>query len=220
MARKVRSFYKGDDRSLNIFVSNLSLRGVNLPIMQDCDGGLSFDDFPLKNITVEGITFICEGDAVSGSGSFKNVTLRNNFFLAEKNGIIMEGASSDWKMINNVIKAKGDGIVIIGAKRFYITNNYISGTIGITIRDSSEFQVRYNLIQAATKGILLVNEKWSTIQTNTIMGVSHSGITLESDVTGNLILGNRVVCSSGASCLTIEASPELWELNTIAGNRP
>jgi hypothetical protein len=74
-----------DDKSLNIFVSNLTLRGINQAIIDPCDDGLFFDDFPLHDILVEGITFLCTGDGVEATGTFKGVTLRDNFFLA-RNG--------------------------------------------------------------------------------------------------------------------------------------
>ena len=45
----------GDDRSMNIFVSNLTLRGVNQAVIKNCDDGLFFDSFPLKHILVEGV---------------------------------------------------------------------------------------------------------------------------------------------------------------------
>ena len=63
--------FTGEDRSVNIFVSNLTLRGVNQPVIQNCDDGLFFDNFPLENVQVEGITFLCSGDGVEASGSFQ-----------------------------------------------------------------------------------------------------------------------------------------------------
>ena len=208
--------FTGDDRSLNIFVSNLTLRGVNHAVIENCGDGLFFDNFPLKNILVEGIEFACEGDGVAAGGAFVNVTLYNNIFRAGRNGIGMGGASSDWLIAGNAIESGGSGIEITGAKKVLITNNYISGNTGITLRGCSQFQVQKNVIQASVQGVRLVQESWKNlVQQNTILGVSQSGIALEPGVTGNQILANKVTCAAGAGCLAVDATPEVAEMNTI-----
>ena len=210
-----------DDRSLNIFVSNLTLRGVNQAMIENCDDGLFFDNFPLKNILVEGIAFFCTGDGVDSIGAFENVTLRNNIFRAGLSGINMDRPSSDWLITDNLIQADRYGIAITGANNFVITDNHISGNVGIFLQQCSQFHVRKNAIHASEQGVLLAQESWKNmVQTNTILGVNHSGIALESGVTSNWILANRVLCAPGRSCLTVEATPEAAEMNTIAGNRP
>ncbi|MCU0485544.1 MAG: right-handed parallel beta-helix repeat-containing protein [Anaerolineales bacterium] len=40
--------YTDLDRSLNLWISNLTLRGINNAILSNCDGGLSFDDLPMQ----------------------------------------------------------------------------------------------------------------------------------------------------------------------------
>jgi hypothetical protein len=208
--------FTGLDRSLNIFLSNLTLRGVNQAVIKNCDDGLFFDSFPLKNILVEGIEFVCKGGGVVASGEFDNVTLYNNIFRAGGNGISMGGASSDWLIAENVIETDQGGIEITGAKKILITNNHISGNIGITLRQCSQFKVQENVIQASYQGVLLAQESWKNlVQMNTILGVSHSGIALESGVTGNQILANSVSCAPGTGCLTVDATPEVAEMNTI-----
>lgn len=208
--------FTGADRSLNIFVSNLTLRGVNQAVIKNCGDGLFFDNFPLKNILVEGIEFVCEGEGVVASGSFTGVTLYNNRFRAGRNGIGMGGASSDWLITENVIETDQAGIEITGANKIAITNNHISGNIGITLRQCSKFQVLKNVIQASYQGILLVQESWKNlVQMNTILGVSHSGIALEPGVTGNQILANSVSCAPGTGCLAVDATPEVVKMNTI-----
>jgi parallel beta-helix repeat protein len=213
--------YTGDDRSLNLFVSNLTLRGVNQALIENCDDGLFFDNLPLKNILVEGIEFICRGHGVVAGGAFENVILSNNIFRAKINGIGMGGASSDWSITENVIETDGSGIDIAGAKKIVITNNQISGYTGISLRDCSQFQVSENIIHASHQGILLVQGSWENmLQMNTILGVSRAGIALESGVKDNSILTNRVSCAPGTSCLTVDATPEVVEMNTIAENLP
>jgi hypothetical protein len=208
--------FTGNDRSVNMFVSNLTLRGVNHAVIQNCGDGLYFDNFPLTNILVEGIEFVCEGEGAAARGAFENVTLFNNIFRAGRNGIGMGGSSSDWLISQNVIETGRNGLEITGAKKIRITNNHISGNIGITLRQCSQFQVQKNVIQASNQGVLLAQESWKNlVQMNTILGVSHSGITLEPGVTGNQILANTVSCTPGTGCLSVDATPEVLKMNTI-----
>lgn len=211
----------GDDRSLNIFVSSLTLRGVNQAVIENCDDGLFFDDFPLKHILVEGIAFLCTGDGIEATGAFQDVTLRNNMFWARNNGIGMSGPSSGWLIKDNLIQAYGDGIWMTGVENAVITNNYLSGNIGIVLMRCSQLQVRRNTIQATNQGVLLGQEAWENmVQANTVLGVSAAGIALEQGVVSNRILANRVTCAAGMSCLTVDALPEVAASNKIAGNKP
>jgi hypothetical protein len=215
--RKGPFVFTGDDRSLNIFVSNLTLRGVNQAVIENCVDGLFFDNFPLKNILVEGLEFICDGSGVVASGAFENVTLRNNAFRAGNSGIDIGGASSSWLITENVIEAGHPGIVITGAQKIVITNNLITGDTGVSLRGCLQNQVHENIIHASDQGVILAQEAWkNTVQMNTIQGVSHSGITLEPGVTGNQILDNKVSCAPGTSCVKVDAAPEVVKMNTIS----
>jgi hypothetical protein len=208
--------YTVDDRSINIFVSNLTLLGVNQAVIKNCADGLYFDDFPLKHIKVEGIEFICDGSGVVANGAFEDVTLRDNIFRAGNSGIDIGGASSHWLITENVIEAVHTALVVTGAQKIEITNNQISGNTGIILRQCSESTVQKNVIKAADQGILLSQESWKNlVQMNTIQGVSHSGITLEAGVTGNQILDNTISCAPGTSRVKIEAAPEVVKMNTI-----
>jgi hypothetical protein len=215
--RKGAFVFTGDDRSLNIFVSNLTLRGLNEAVIKNCGDGLFFDTFPLKNILVERIEFICEGSGVVASGAFENVTLQNNVFRAGNSGIDIGGASSDWLITANVIEAVHPGFVITGAKKIVIANNLISGDTGVTLRGCSQNQVQENIIRASDQGVLLTQESWKNlVQANTIQGVSQSGIALDPGVTGNQILDNKVSCAPGTSCVKVDAAPEVVKMNTIS----
>jgi hypothetical protein len=209
------------DKSLNLFVSDLTLRGVNHARIENCGDGLFFDDFPLRNIVVEGIAFFCTGSGVVAAGGFRFVTLRNNLFQVERIGIGLGGASSDWAIKENVIDAQEDGILILGARRVVIAENHISSVVGINLEKCAQFEVRKNTIQAFENGILLVQgsgKNW--VQGNTIWGVHSAGIGLEAGGTGNRILANRVFCAAGAACQTVNAAPEAENKNSIAGNSP
>ena len=213
--------FTGDDRSLNIFVSSLILRGMNKVIIVNCDDGLFFDDFPLQNILIEGITFLCTGDGMEATGTFQDVTLSNNIFMVRNNGIGMAGNSTGWLVERNLIQAGWDGIRITGAENVVITNNYISGNIGIGLMSCSEMKVRRNTIQAVYQGVLLGQESWENmVHANAILGVSFAGISLEPGVVDNRIIANRVTCAPEMTCLTVEALPEVAESNKIAGNKP
>jgi parallel beta-helix repeat protein len=213
--------FTGDDRSLNIFVSSLTLRGVNQAVIENCDDGLFFDDFPLKHIIIEGIAFLCTGDGMEATGAFQDVTLRNNIIWARNNGIGIGGHSSGLLIKDNLIQADWDGIRMMGAENVVITNNYLSGNAGIVLMGCSRFQVRRNTIQAMNQGVLLRQESWeNVVQANTILGVSVAGITLEHGVVSNRILANRVMCASGMTCLTVEALQAVVESNKIVGNKP
>jgi parallel beta-helix repeat protein len=189
---------------------------VNQAVVKGCVDGLFFDDFPLRNIRVEGIEFICDGSGVVANGAFENVTLQNNIFQAGNSGIDIGGASSNWLITENVIEAVYPAIVITGAQKITLTNNQISGNTGITLRQCSESEVYKNVIQASDQGVLLAQESWKNlVQMNTILGVRRSGIALESDVTGNQILDNLISCAPGTSCVTIDVTPETEKMNTI-----
>src|SRR4030042_3262002 len=182
----------GEDRSLNIFVSALILRGTNQAVIVTCDDGLFFDDFPLQNILIEGITFLCTGDGVEATGTLQEVTLSNNIFMVRNNGIGMAGNSTGWLVERNLIQAGWDGIRITGAGNGGITNNYISGNIGIGLMSCSEMKVRRHTIQAVYQGVLLGQESWENmVHANAILGVSFAGISLEPGVVDNRIIANR-----------------------------
>jgi hypothetical protein len=209
------------DRSVNIFVSNLTLRGLNNAVIENCDDGLFFDDFPLQDITVEGISFLCTGDGVEATGTFTDVTLRSNMFWAENNGISASGHSNGWVIEDNIIHAVGDAIHLVGAVGFTIDKNYLYGINGIVLLRDRQFMVRRNAVQAADQGIFIGQESWENmLQANTIYGVNGAGIRLEHGVIDNQVVANRVICASGFECLTVDAPEEVWQSNKIAGNKP
>ena len=62
--------YDGADRSINLYYSNITLRGVNKATIGNCDDGVFFDDFTVNNIVIEGIGFAClGGHAVCAPGA-------------------------------------------------------------------------------------------------------------------------------------------------------
>ncbi len=213
--------FTGSDRSINLFVSNLTLLGANQAVIQNCDDGLFFDDFPLKNILVEGIVFLCAGDGLEAAGSFQNVTLRSNMFQAGANGIAISGASSGWLVTGNVIQAGADGILMNGAQKMVVSGNHISGATGISMQGCDQSQARQNAIQAQQQGLLLgQGATRNIVQANTVIGASLAGVVLDPGVTGNRVLFNRVLCAFEAKCQAVRAAANEMEMNTIRGNQP
>jgi hypothetical protein len=209
------------DRSLNIFVSDLILRGVNDAVIENCDDGLFFDDFELHHILVEEISFLCTGDGVEATGTFQDVTLHKNIFWAGNNGIIASGHSNGWLIADNYIHADGDAITLAGASGFTIRDNYLSGSNGIVLLRDSQFEVRQNAVQATYQGVRIGQESWENIlQGNTIFGVNYAGIALEPGVVNNQIITNRVICASESGCMMIDALEEVLQSNLIVGNKP
>jgi hypothetical protein len=210
-----------NDRTVNIFVSNLTILGQNQASIQDCEDGLFLDDFPLENILVEGIEFICSGHGVWTRNESKMVVLRNNIFRTGSTAIDTYLRPSDWLITYNLIETNSVGIVMTGTERFVITHNHINANIGITIHQGSDIKVQKNILHASDQGIQLIKLSLrNLVQMNSIWDVSQSGIFLEPGVRDNQILDNTVVCAPNISCLTVDATPELAEMNTIDGNRP
>jgi hypothetical protein len=213
--------FTNPDKSLNIFVSNLTLRGINQAILDNCVDGLFFDDFALQNILVEGITFLCTGGGVEATGQFMDVTLRDNVFWVGANGIGGDGHFSDWLIEDNYIQAGADAIVLSGAQGVLIKGNQLSGNNGVVLRRNTQFRVQRNVINSQSSGIVLAEEAWDNlVQGNMIIGVGDAGIALEPGVTGNRILANRVRCALGSACLTVDALPYVLASNKVAGNKP
>ena len=208
------------DQSINMFVSNLNLIGVNRAKIENCAGALYFDNLPLKNILVEGIEFNCTGSGVEAGGDFKNVTIRNNIFRAEAIGISIGGNSSDWLITGNLIETDGDGIDLSRVRNTLIANNHISGRNGVSLLKCNGISVRKNIIQASDNGVLLLEESWvNTVQLNRIEGVSQSGIKLDAGVSGNQILDNIISCASRKHCIPVDVATEIAQKNTIKGNK-
>lgn len=209
------------DRSLNLFVSDLTLRGVNNALIQSCEGGLSFDDLPLQNIVVEGITFLCSGDGVTSDGAHQDVTLRNNIIQADGYGIILQGSPRNWLIEHNWIEAPANAIEITGARAIILEHNYIAGKVGILLRKCSEFRIYQNIIRANSWGLqLLEQSSQNRVQLNQIYYELDAGIILGEGARDNQVLSNTVTCASGTGCLSVDASPEVAEVNTITGNLP
>lgn len=211
-----------DDKSINIFVSDLTLRGKNNAIITGCDEGLFFDDFPLKHILIEEITFNCYGDEVEAPVSFQDISIRINLFQVGGSGILVHGSSRNRVISNNTIQARDNGIWVFNGQKTTITSNHLAGgKTGVLLQAASAIQVRRNFIYAGIQSVFLEQESWNNlVQGNSILGVQLAGIVLSPDVMDDRVLVNRALCAVGLTCQTISASEATLEKNKYAGNRP
>lgn len=216
--------YTDADQSLNLFVSNLTLRGMNQARIVNCGDGLFFDDLPLENIRVEGIEFDCSGSGVVGGAQSKNVTLRGNVFLTQNTPLSLGGSLSGWRieenLVQTVVLGTFPGIELNGASQVVMTNNFIAGRIGILARECSGLQISGNYIHSYWWGVNLVDSSQNRVEENRIHFENHAGIILVEQSEENLILANTVSCANGEGCLSVDVPPELAAVNTVTGNLP
>lgn len=97
--------YTGADRSINIYYSNFVLRSLNKAVLSNCGDGVFFDDTVANRVTIQGITFNCEGLGVSaaGAGTHARVTVRRNVFNTQSFAI--EAQHADRKTLGEIGRA-------------------------------------------------------------------------------------------------------------------
>jgi len=212
--------YTGDDRTINIFYSNISLIGINGAILP---GGVFFDGVPADNILIENLVFSClvdHDDCITSLGAHRNVTLRGNLILAHSFGIQI-AQTGGWLITQNTVQAEGVAVHILEANDVRVASNHLSGHIPLQIEASGKCKAVQNAIQGDWQGVLLARESWGNkIIANSIMGVQASGIALEPDTVGNKVHGNKVTCAIGSDCLTVDISPQALAVNDVTGNLP
>ncbi|MCU0485551.1 MAG: right-handed parallel beta-helix repeat-containing protein [Anaerolineales bacterium] len=213
--------YSTEDLSINIFVSNLTLLGVNSAKIENCADGLFFDNFPLENIRVEGIEFVCQRHGVEANGTFSDVKLRGNVFRTVMPALALGGTLDDWLVEQNLIESLSNAIEAGGVADILIQSNYIAGWEGILLRQGSQFKIIGNLIHSQRWGIHLVQgSAMNRVEKNYIYYQQYSGIILFDGARDNQILSNVVTCPTGEGCLSVDAGPEERAVNTIRGNLP
>lgn len=217
--RKGAFVFSGIDRAINIFFSNLTLRGVNNAALPNTDG-IYIDHVPADNLVIEGLAMRCSGDCVGMVGIHNQVTIRDNLFQAGGMGIGV-AYGKDWCISGNTIQAQNFAIFLIFTERAVVTQNHLGGSIGIVVEGASLSKIQRNTISSGWQGILLNGEAYKNqVIDNSMLGIQQAGVSLEPGVSENRIYKNRVVCALAASCLTVDASPESIKLNHITGNRP
>lgn len=216
--------YEEADHSLNLFVSNLTMQGVNQARIVNCGDGLFFEDFLLENIRVEGIEFDCYGSGVAGGGNSKNVTLRGNIFLTQGTPINVGGSLSEWRIEQNLIQTAVlltfPAIELNGVSQVVMKDNFIAGRIGIIARQCSGLLISNNYIHSYWWGVNLIDSTQNQVEKNRIHFEHYAGIILVEQSKENQILSNTVTCAGGTGCLSVDVPPELAALNTVTGNLP
>lgn len=172
-----------EDVDINIFVSNLTLRGAHQAVLQG--GGISLDGMPLSNITIERLEIQCPADCItSPNGLHQNVTVRNNSIEAPNFGIAVGPEADGWLIDNNHITASNIAVQLWSTTRMKVINNQLF---------------------AETWGIWLTGTaQGNQIISNSIFNVQEGGIALGPQTRENKVHANRVVCAPDApACVVV-----------------
>jgi parallel beta-helix repeat protein len=213
--------YDHPDKSINIFYSNVTLRSLNGATFTNCVDGVYFDDFPLHDIAVRGITFRCTSGGIAISMEryeCRRVMIQDNTLDVQGGGVTVS-RGRDVVIVNNVVSG-ADPIVLFSSTGVRILGNDLLGNVGVRLDGSSGSQITGNRIDAGDSGVVLrEGSDENKVDGNRISGVRLAGIVLQGDISGNKIHGNHVTCAPGVGCLAVEAPPPAWEQNRISGNK-
>ena len=209
----------GQDFDINIFYSNLTLRGVNNAAIQG--GGMFFDGMPLENIVIEHLWMNCPADCIiSWGGPHRNIVLRDNHLIAAGYGIQV-AETNDWIIYKNSIQAGGVAVDLIDGEGIILLNNRLGGNIPIMMSQCRKVKVINNSLLGGWEGLLIRSlSDHNQVIANVFSNVQHAGISLETDTHDNQIHGNKVTCASDTNCTIVFASENTWEDNNISGNKP
>jgi hypothetical protein len=216
--------YTGDDRSINIYYSNITLRSFNWATIGNCDDGVFFDNLPTNNILIEGVELVClNGHAVSASypNQPKHVILRNNYLESGPNPAVNLYRGVDWVISGNRILSLGTGIFLNESRGVMIRKNIIRANVGLELLNAGcENVLTNNQITAFQRGVVLSGKTLSNrITNNKFDHVQDAGIVFANIVTGNKVTGNKIACWPGVKCSAVTADPFNYKQNTIAGNK-
>jgi len=220
--RQGRFEYTGDDRSINIYYSNVTLRSLNEAIISNCADGVFFDNVTAHNVTVEGLVFFCTGCGVAANnlGPHHHAVIRNNFFRTGSFPIeILQG--DDWTITGNRLETHSDGIHLYETGGTTIRNNNIQAYVGVLLYHSGyDNTVSNNVITATWQGVVLSGKTLrNKVTANKMFHIQDAGIAFTDIVTWNQVTGNQVTCSPEAECVAVRADPINYEQNKIVGNK-
>lgn len=211
---------EGNDYSINIFVSNLTLKGRNNA--QIYGEEIYFDDLGIENITVENLVLHCANDCINSWGDVTHVTIRQNKLYAPEGMGIGVALTEDWLIESNTINVSETAVQVIESSAVDVLGNELSGYIPVMLVRSDDCRVVANTVHGIWQGILLTSPSLSNkVNANSVFGVQASGIALEPGTQGNSVHGNRVMCAVWAEdCLTVDAYEAAATENNISGNKP
>lgn len=219
------------DRSIDIHVSDITIRSENGAVIRNCDNGVFLDTLSTAHdITLEGISFHCRYSGVLAWGGHENITVQGNQFYVFGNGVyIFEGRN--WTITGNYMEVTPTSVYPIGAEGVYILasdnievshNQMFAGT-GVLIAESENVRVVNNEIAAVWYGIKLSNGASSNlVRGNHISGVQEAGILFGIANEYNKVLRNTVQCRWGYDCLLYfvdETSTPLSPTNRLINNK-
>jgi hypothetical protein len=103
--------YTDPDRSINISVSDLTLRGKKGAVITNCNDPVFFEPRNISNVQILGIGFIGDGQVRERNGAApKQVTFRNNLIKTTAGSGILGSDYAGWKIICNTIISTGTAI--------------------------------------------------------------------------------------------------------------
>jgi nitrous oxidase accessory protein NosD len=219
--------YTGIDRSINIFFSNVTLRGVNGATFPDTDG-IYVDDVKSDHLVIENLAMNCSGDCLGMVGTHNHVTIRHNLFKTGAMGVGIN-RGKNWLITDNTIMARANGIFLIRTQNAVVTHNHVCAKLGVVLEGARSSTIQDNALssgcldpgEAMWQGVLLNAEaRDNRVVGNSMLAMQQAGISLEPGVVGNTLRGNDVLCAIEAACRTVDAQPAEVQANTIQGNRP
>lgn len=215
--------YAGDDRSINIYYSNITLRSKNGAVIKNCGDGIFFDDFVTDNIVIEGIRFVGENGVIAAFGTHRNVTIRNNVFIANSYAINARGADG-WVITGNQASGNATAIQLLESTETRIADNSLidsSQGLGVFLEKSNGNTISRNMIVNGWQGILIGRgSSGNRVVNNTIYLVQQSGISFEGNNEYNSVLANKVSCQPNTDCQIVNVGdPPLSPTNKIQGNK-
>ena len=216
--------YTGDDRSINIYYSNITIRSFNWATIGNCDDGVFFDDTIANNIVIEGLELVClGGHSVYAPylGQHHDVTLRNNYFESGMYPAIDILQGDYWTISGNQILSLGTGIYLNETGGTLICKNRVQSNVGIVLYNSGyDNKVTNNKITAWWQGIVLSGKTLGNrVSTNTLRRIQDTGIVFTDIVAGNRVTANQITCWPGVECGAVYAEPINYEQNKISGNK-
>ncbi|NJC95254.1 MAG: hypothetical protein C3F07_14210 [Anaerolineales bacterium] len=215
--------YTSDDRSINIYLSDVTLRSKNGAMITNCADGIFFDDFVTDNVVIEGIRFVCENGIIASYGTHRNVTIRDNVFIANSYAIGARGADG-WIITGNHAAGNATVIQLLESTETIISDNSLIGSsqgLGIFLEKSDGNTVSHNIIGNGWQGILIGSgSSGNRVINNTIQFVQQAGISFEGNNEYNSVLANKINCLPGTDCLIVSVGdPPLSPTNKVHGNR-
>jgi len=216
--------YTGDDRSINIYYSNITLRSLNGAVIGNCDDGVFFDDMVTNNVVIEGLKFVCLG----GHGVYAPflsqhhyVTLRNNHLESGIYPAIDFLQGDYWTITGNRIHSLGTGVFLNETGGTLIRDNMIQANIGIELYNSGYAnRVTNNKITAWWRGVVLSGKTLGNkVTANKFAYIQDAGIVFTDIVAWNQVTANQIACWPGVQCTAVIADPLNYEQNKIVGNK-